>query len=194
MNYLKPIAILGYLVPMLALVLLFAAVFYGFDKVSQTYSERSSALEQLKSDRTLVEKLEQEILPMKSAVAWYKGAKEESMEEMIPPYISELCEADFDGYVKRDSIDVTQEGVKVDLTGRYDSAQKFLYTLSERFLFLSPKSIGFSIREPDSEIPSKHISIAYEAAFSSPSQTSGNEGSENGGGGMEDGVSEENGL
>jgi len=79
-----------------------------------------------------------------------------------------LCDTEFKSFVQRNSIDARDGKVDINLTGRYDSLQKFLSNLSSRFLFLEPRAISFGLQDPTPEIPSPHLILSYSAEIEKP--------------------------
>jgi len=163
-NYIKPTILVGLILPAVLLGLVLFGVWYGVSWVGDTYRVRAAAFAQLQADRGEAEQLREEVLPHKGAIAYFEGIKSESVEEKLPTYVSELCDEEFDGMLIRNSLDFQgEEGVSINLTGRYDAMQKFIARLGARFLFLETESINLASAEADSSIPSRHIVMSYTA-------------------------------
>jgi hypothetical protein len=163
-NYIKPTILVGFILPAILIGMAAWGVWYGVSWVGNTYQVRAAAFAQLQADKSEEKTLREEVLPHKGAIAYFEGIKSESVEEKLPPYVSEICDGEFDGMLIRNSLDFQgEDGVSINLTGRYDAMQKFIARLGARFLFLETESINLSASEADSSIPSRHVVMNYTA-------------------------------
>ncbi len=178
MNYIKSILIFGFILPAVILGGVIGGVWYGFSWFKDEYAIKSRAYQQMLIDKTEADKLRAELLPLKGAVAYFDSIKSENIEEKLPPYIIDLCDGEFEGFVMRNSLDFSEGGedgtrVQISFVGRYDSLQKLLANLSRRFLFLETVDLNIAPQTPSTSIPSNHLTLDYSGLDTRQRKTSG---------------------
>lgn len=163
MNYAKSTLLLGFVVPIVIAGILFSVGWYGFSWVNGVHEERAAAYAQLQRDRTEVSQLQAEVLPKKGSIAYFGGLKREKGEEKLPPFVSDLCDGEFSGFIVRNSLEfgAGDNSVTLNLTGRYDSLQKMLAKIAGRFLFLRTDAMSFTRSEADMNFPSRYLTLNY---------------------------------
>jgi hypothetical protein len=177
MNYLKPIAILGYIIPGVIMLALFAGLLVAKSWIDGEYATKKAAYEELRENERKIESLEGKVLPYRGAITFFSNAKNENIAQELPPLLEELCSGKYQGYVVRTGLRVNDDGgryaVNMEFLGRYDSLQKLASELGAQFPYLRFKSGNFSPKEPTTSIPSKHLSASFEAYSENPEDEKG---------------------